>query len=1172
MNAVRHQTVRQIFSLASVGLALALHATTARADSFKADNTTDLDQTGSWANGIVPTGAIAIWDNTVTSVSTTNTIGAGVNFAGIQVANPGPGGNIVINTGSGGTLTLGTSGLDLSAATNSLNINSTISLGGNQTWTSGAFSTNNATQITVTNVVSGSGSLTIAGQAGTPRAIRLNGPNTFTGDFTVNSNAIAFLGGNTLLTPASALVSSPFGLGNIILNGGSTLFLSGGLQIVVTNNPVKKIFLNGDIALGQMPTGGATPIGANRLTLAGSIDLGGVTRTITLARTNATFTNVMASGSAAIQFTTVSNVPAIIENGTLRFATDPDISGVNYASVLFGQQSVWQNNSGFVLASNIVSSFGSGFAFNTVGNYPNANLESGSYLNLSDGGANSRNAQIKSLTGTGTVANFTTGSGTATLTINGGTSTASTEFTGNIRNNDPAFAPTAANGVVAITKSGTSAQTLSGINTYTGTTTVSVGKLVLSNTSTNGAVTVSAGATLGVKAKAAASSWSITTLTMAASTLEVDLGTVGNPSASLISASGAATINGTVIVNLRGSKSAMSVGSFTVVSAASRAGTGSFVLGTVPPGVSASLTDSGTVVTINITAINASSYLQWTGAGGNSWDLGTTVSWQNDTNTALPYSQTPPVSVFFDDTAVSNTAVSVTTTVSPASVELQNNTLAYTFTGGGKISGLATVTKTGNGATTLATANDYSGLTTVASGALVIGNATGLGSTGAGTVVATNAALGLAGSITVTGEALSLTGGGSALGGLTGLRSDSGSNTWAGNITLASEGARFQTVGSTNVLNITGVIDSGGNFYNEAVTVRRGTVIFSAANTYLGGTVIGVDTNRIAGGNNRLPISTVLSLGFGVANAGYLDLNGFNQEVAGLQLYQTNNGSTASAVINLAGTLSTLAVNAGTNASIYGGNLEGNLALTKTGTNSLTLTGANTHTGATTVSGGALIVDGNNGTSAVAVNSSGTLAGTGTVGGSVTVNSGGGLAPANTGTIGTLTASGSLTLAAGSQTRVDINSDTSTSDLVSGPTSVSYGGTLVVNNLGVAAITNGQAFTLFSASSPSGNFSSISPSSPGAGLVWNFNPAAGVLVATNGTSAPAPTNITFTALGGGLIRLDWPAGQGWILQTQTNSRAIGLTTNWVDVTPTPVPPVTNSVGTANGAVFYRLKY
>jgi fibronectin-binding autotransporter adhesin len=74
------------------------------------------------------------------------------------------------------------------------------------------------------------------------------------------------------------------------------------------------------------------------------------------------------------------------------------------------------------------------------------------------------------------------------------------------------------------------------------------------------------------------------------------------------------------------------------------------------------------------------------------------------------------------------------------------------------------------------------------------------------------------------------------------------------------------------------------------------------------------------------------------------------------------------------------------------------------------------------------------------------------------------------------------------------------------------------------------------------------------------------------TMSPAPiaTNITYSVIGGSQLVLDWPAGQGWMLQSQTNTLATGLTTNWADVTSTP--PHTNTVSPSNPSVFFRLKY
>jgi autotransporter-associated beta strand protein len=96
----------------------------------KLDNAIDLNLAASWSGAVVPgVNDIAQWDSTVTGANS-SLLGGDLSFSGIKVTNP----EGAVTLGEGSTLTVGASGIDLSAATQNLTIGSDLALKGGQSW------------------------------------------------------------------------------------------------------------------------------------------------------------------------------------------------------------------------------------------------------------------------------------------------------------------------------------------------------------------------------------------------------------------------------------------------------------------------------------------------------------------------------------------------------------------------------------------------------------------------------------------------------------------------------------------------------------------------------------------------------------------------------------------------------------------------------------------------------------------------------------------------------------------------------------------------------------------------------------------------------------------------------------------------------------------------------
>jgi fibronectin-binding autotransporter adhesin len=280
------------------------------------------------------------------------------------------------------------------------------------------------------------------------------------------------------------------------------------------------------------------------------------------------------------------------------------------------------------------------------------------------------------------------------------------------------------------------------------------------------------------------------------------------------------------------------------------------------------------------------------------------------------------------------------------------------------ISGTDGFVKTGAGQLTLSGANTVSGPVSIGGvgnvGVVLASHANALGS-GSAVTVESGYQLQVGSGITLSStNTLALNGsGGSNVGSGGALYVPTGTGTVASPITLGAGDTRIGASGTnTATLRITGKISSGtmGRLVIRSVSDADGTVLLEGANDYTGGTYVLIGTLKIAGGNDRLPVTTNLQLGWtggGTYDARF-DLNGRSQRIAGLaRVTGTNTTAANSIVTNTSATLGTLTLDSAANSS-YDGVVAGTLALAKAGTGTLALTGSGSYTGGTTVTAGTL--------------------------------------------------------------------------------------------------------------------------------------------------------------------------------------------------------------------------
>lgn len=333
------------------------------------------------------------------------------------------------------------------------------------------------------------------------------------------------------------------------------------------------------------------------------------------------------------------------------------------------------------------------------------------------------------------------GPGTATVNLNGTAITANanstTFFNGGVTDLlmdttiDTAGFDVSGNSVFIgsanLTKNGAGSLSLpSDLHDLSGNITVNAGTLILGasepgTTEFSGAITVADGAGFGVRTEFTDDLILPSDMSFlgTATTLSIDFNDTDFivPTEPIVIDGGNLNVSGTITVDIAGEN--MSSGTYVLVdySSATKVGSVTWALGTLPTGITApgGIVDDGSTVEVELVAPAP----LWEGTQDGNWDTAT-ENWI-DQGTSDPLLFASGNVATFDDTALIFNVVT-TEDVTPSEAKFINDTEDYTLTaGGGVISGGGGLSKSMLGGLTITgMANTYTGVTTLAGGTVTV--------------------------------------------------------------------------------------------------------------------------------------------------------------------------------------------------------------------------------------------------------------------------------------------------------------------------------------------------------------------------------------------------------------------------------------------------------------------